>query len=292
MSNSIYQDRWFAGDYTVNLAAYYLKNWENYKMQVHEHDQAEIMYVIKGRCTIEAEDMTYILTNGGLIFIDANIPHRIIMKDDERCRMLNVEFGFAAAREGLPTAKQLMGEEFTKSRFYSERKTHVVIKDNSDVYSYMTMLINELGKKRDGSGRVIQMQAAQLILKTAELYEDRTSRKNVRAIVHIRHAVDYLYEHYYDEIKAQDIADHVGINVNYLQRIFKTHTDKTVVEFLNEIRIEKAKELLACTDIAVSDLCVYVGINSRQYFSYLFKKHLDISPLDYRNSFLRAKNIE
>ena len=289
MADSLYQKKWFEGEYTIDLVAYYLINWENYNMKVHEHNFVEVMYVIKGKCTIEAQENTYRFTNGDLILIDASIPHRIVMSADEKCRMLNVEFGFIPRQSDMPTVKHLLGDEFIKSRLFEDANEHVAIKDNADVYAFIATLVNELSKNGGNSNRIVQMQAAQLLLKMASLYEDRNAKKHIKSIVYIRQATDYLYSHYFEEIRAENISENLGINPNYLQRIFKQNTGSTIVDFLNNIRMEKAKELLAGTDIAIADLCIYVGINSRQYFSHLFKKHTGVSPITFRKTYSRTK---
>ena len=54
-------------------------------------------------------------------------------------------------------------------------------------------------------------------------------------------------------------------------------------EYLTRLRMEKAEMLLARTDIPIIEISGYVGINSRQYFSFLFKKHTNATPSQYRN---------
>jgi AraC-like DNA-binding protein len=135
---------------------------------------------------------------------------------------------------------------------------------------------------------VIQLQAAQILIKLAEMYETLHSSKRVKTVVYVNRALNFINTHYHENIKAQDIARHAGINKNYLQRRFKEGTGKTITEYLSEKRMEKAKQLLEKTDIPIADLCLYVGINSRQYFTAVFTNKMGMSPQKYRQSFINS----
>ena len=100
----------------------------------------------------------------------------------------------------------------------------------------------------------------------------------------MRQATEYIHQHYDCDIQAKDIAAVVNLHPVYLQRIFKSNMNQTLTEYMAELRIEKAKMLLARTDVPIIEIADYVGFNSRQYFSALFKKHTGYSPAAYRKS--------
>ena len=73
------------------------------------------------------------------------------------------------------------------------------------------------------------------------------------------------------------------MNFDYLNRSFKKQTGVTIFAYLNQIRIQKAKELLTQTDQKVGDIAAAVGIENRTTFLRVFKKYEGISPIEYRN---------
>lgn len=166
------------------MAAYYFRNWDNYKMQIHIHNRIEIMYVIKGKCTIEAEDIKYQLINGDLILVDSNVPHRIIMENDEQCRMLNVEFVFEE-NDSMLSIGLLLGENFVSSKLMSDKNKYIIFKDTVDLYSYLKTLISELSKKTDKSNKIVYLQSAQILLKIAQIYENNQSSQNKKSNLYI-----------------------------------------------------------------------------------------------------------
>ena len=101
---------------------------------------------------------------------------------------------------------------------------------------------------------------------------------------YIDKAIAYIHQHYDHDFRTGDIAALLGIHENYLQRVFKKRTGSTLIQALNEVRMEKASMLLSNTLMTVTEISESVGINSSQYFSKLFKERYKVSPMAYRAS--------
>lgn len=85
-----------------------------------------------------------------------------------------------------------------------------------------------------------------------------------------------------EEISLNTVAAEVGMSPNYFSSIFRKEAGKTFVEYLTEVRMEKAKELLMCSPMKTSEIGFLVGYKDPHYFSYIFKKTQGCSPKDYR----------
>ena len=77
------------------------------------------------------------------------------------------------------------------------------------------------------------------------------------------------------------LAQQVGLNQNTLQEGFKQLYNKSVNQYISEVRMEKAKQLMEDTDLNITEITYKIGINSRSYFSKLFKQRFGISPKQY-----------
>jgi transcriptional regulator GlxA family with amidase domain len=84
------------------------------------------------------------------------------------------------------------------------------------------------------------------------------------------------------------LAERFGMSVRTLNRRFKNALNKTPLEYLQEIRINTARDLLKTSNLTVAEIADKVGYQDTSYFSQLFKKHWTTSPQDYRNM-VRAK---
>lgn len=94
--------------------------------------------------------------------------------------------------------------------------------------------------------------------------------------------MDYIQKNYQTDISLETIASTFWIHKVYLAKIFKQETGKSVNEYIRQIRIEKAKELLIKENIRISEIVTATGFNSPQSFYTIFKKHVGMSPGEYR----------
>ncbi len=96
-------------------------------------------------------------------------------------------------------------------------------------------------------------------------------------------AVDYMQNNYHDpEISLNTVAKVAFVSPTHFSTLFSQQMGKTFVEYLTELRMDKAKELLRCTDAGSSEIAYQVGYSDPHYFSFIFKKVNGCSPRDYR----------
>lgn len=101
---------------------------------------------------------------------------------------------------------------------------------------------------------------------------------------HIEKILEFIDMNLSHNISLNDIADFIGLNPSYVSKIFKDHIGKNYVDYLNRSRIEKAKQLLINTKLAVKEVGFRVGFNSVQTFTRTFKKYEKITPGKFREN--------
>ncbi|SFL45759.1 two-component system, response regulator YesN [Gracilibacillus orientalis] len=98
----------------------------------------------------------------------------------------------------------------------------------------------------------------------------------------IQHAKQYIEKNYQKDIKAVEVAEEHYITPNYFSMLFKQETGYSYSEYLNTIRINKAKELLTGTSNKVFEIAEYVGYREYKYFVQVFKNYAGITPTQFR----------
>ena len=98
----------------------------------------------------------------------------------------------------------------------------------------------------------------------------------------------WLQDNCQKEILLKDVAEKFDMSVRTFNRRFKNATSKTPLQYLQEIRIDMAKDLLQTSNLSVSEIAYKVGYQDMGHFSSLFKKLLSTTPSDYRST-VRAK---
>ncbi|MBP1992722.1 AraC family transcriptional regulator [Paenibacillus eucommiae] len=284
-SNSLYHSKLMAGEYHPKVVAYYFKQWHGYQMPFHSHNAVEIMYVITGACRVEMEKEKIVLKKGDFILIDANVSHRMLVDDDMQCRMLNVEFIFHPLKnDTFPCMKELAAENSALKTLLDRESPYIVLREQGEVYQTLKSLVLELDAKGEEKELMVKLLLSQLLIRISRLVVEGIHSNMQEVGGYVKKIIAYMHHNYDCDIKVKDIAASVNLHPGYLHRIFKATMNNSVMDYLTLLRIEKAKMLLAQTDIPVIDISGYIGINSRQYFSTIFKKQTGKTPVQFRKS--------
>ena len=100
----------------------------------------------------------------------------------------------------------------------------------------------------------------------------------------VTQAIQYMESQYAAKLSLQDVADHCFVSQWHLSKLLNRYLDKSFYEILNDIRIRRAKELLASGNLKISDVSDMTGYADPAHFARIFKKHEGVSANEYRNS--------
>lgn len=100
---------------------------------------------------------------------------------------------------------------------------------------------------------------------------------------YLREAMNYIEQHYQEEIAVEDIAAFCGLNRSYFGKVFREVMGKTPQEFLIHYRITKACQLLKSTQMSIKDIAIAVGYPNQLHFSRAFHNAIGTSPRAWRN---------
>jgi AraC-like DNA-binding protein len=97
-------------------------------------------------------------------------------------------------------------------------------------------------------------------------------------------AIEHIHQHYAEPVRLQTLARLSGISPSYFSELFREREGMTFEQYLAGLRIERAKQLLASTDLGVARVARLSGFNSAQYFCRAFRRTEGVSPLGYRRT--------
>ena len=96
-------------------------------------------------------------------------------------------------------------------------------------------------------------------------------------------ALNYIHDNYSGNLTCDTIAEHLNYSASYIRYVFKKADKISVQAKINQIRLNKAKQLIHITNMSISEIAFSVGYNDSNYFSTAFKKHFGVSPKEYRS---------
>lgn len=109
------------------------------------------------------------------------------------------------------------------------------------------------------------------------------NKKDIQAVIR------YISRHFMEKISIPQLAAVANRSEAGFIRFFKQQIGRTPVEFLNQYRIDRARNLLRHWDMDITEIAYECGFSSSSYFSTLFKKETELSPLEYRKKFRKSE---
>ncbi len=122
---------------------------------------------------------------------------------------------------------------------------------------------------------LLEEQAVKLLERAVEQRAQEEARP-------VRAAKAYMQAHYMEPVTLDEVSAHVGFNASYFSTFFKKHCGTGFLEYLSELRVSKAKELLRDTDLNVTAVCEAVGYADVKHFNRTFKKYTGVKPSEFR----------
>lgn len=105
---------------------------------------------------------------------------------------------------------------------------------------------------------------------------------SIRAV--ISHVQEYIVQHLGEDISLTKLAEYVHVNASYLSRVFKQETGSNLKDYIWELRLNRACELLRRPDLRIHEISAQLGFQTSSYFSYFFKKGTGMTPREFRDS--------
>ncbi|MBQ3599786.1 MAG: helix-turn-helix domain-containing protein [Lachnospiraceae bacterium] len=98
----------------------------------------------------------------------------------------------------------------------------------------------------------------------------------------VKKAKEFIQLNYAKDIDLNEVAAYLQISPYYFSKLFKKRTGKNFIEYLTQVRMEHAKNLLKNSTKSMKEICIDIGYSDANYFSRTFKKNIGISPTEYK----------
>lgn len=125
----------------------------------------------------------------------------------------------------------------------------------------------------------IEQWILDIFIHTTDMVHRNRKNKAAKLIVDIKAYVDQHYDQ--SKLRIDDIARHLFLDYHYLCKVFKKETGKTLNDYITEIRVNKARELIDTGSYSLAAVADKVGYENPNYFGKCFKKHTGLSPARY-----------
>jgi AraC-like DNA-binding protein len=262
----------------------YCAKW--FERSWHYHSEFELLLITHGHGTRVIGDNSSPFREGDLVLVSGNMPHAwfssasFFEPDNEaNCESIYIQFRrniFGSAFANLPEMRSI-------SVLLDEARYGLVL-NNGPSYPIYDKL-KAMPGLYDLDRLLGLLELLNLFRKgdyerlVSESYIHNTS---IHKSSRIKKVHEYVLNHYMDEIRLQSVASLVGMNESSFCRFFKRMTGKTLSNYVKEMRIDLAQQLLINTNLPSNQIAFECGFSSPAYFNQCFKSIRKQSPLEYR----------
>ena len=255
------------------------KDYIDYKY--HCHDFIEFSYIVSGSVHYRIDDKFYNVKEKTLLVFNPGVYHKETLNNGEQNTELHIGFRNIKV-DGLPL-NYILKEHLDVPVEFKQYK--------DDFHKCCLEVIEEQEACEIGKELILKsliMKLIALLLKETNYVKNKKKidrydfplydKSNVVKII-----LEYFDNNYMNNISLDDMSRNMYLSSVYISKVFKEKTGESPINYLINLRLEKAKDLLISTESPVKAIAQSVGYNDAYYFSKLFKKYYGHSPCKFRS---------
>ncbi|WP_018757265.1 AraC family transcriptional regulator [Paenibacillus terrigena] len=283
---------------TIKLVGYvsYKTPWRHFRRNVNEY----ILYFMKsGEMHIQENGVQYILKKGDSFMLEPNLEHEGTAK--HACDYYYIHFTHPEIQsvevEDLHTlARRILLEEggggtpIEPSICYLPKYVRFATSSRLQHFYHVLSEMVQLYHGRSYNRTLTAMRLSELCIEISREYLmtelQSNHQKNTKSLIKLNALLDFIHLNYARKISGADIEQEFACNFDYMNRVFSQVTGHTITKYINQVRINHAKELLDATHLSIGEVGYLVGLEDPYYFSKVFKKYVGMSPSEYKGDLI------
>lgn len=248
-------------------------------------DANELRLVIapEGSCEATFDEGTVTLAGDKVLLLRGEAPSAVHMSADARLCQISIRQG--AAKPGIMSPAEMYAVYADYREFYSLNARHFLFHDKQAHVLSAQTLIAAYQQYDTCERELLTGCALSTLILCAAAACVRPADNAPLGNRHVRAAIQFMRDNYMFDITTEQIAQAAGVHVGHLHRLFTEQTGSHPGQYLNSLRMEKARFLLARTDLSMLSISKLCGIATQQYFSRCFKRYSGVTPQQYRRTY-------
>lgn len=284
-----YRENKQQGTFDFPIAFYHVEeSHSHYQMPYHWHPEYEILRILKGSFQLTIDGQLLIAKENDILFIEGGTLHGGIPDDCiYECLVFDMR---------LLVSNNKLCNKHIQQLIRHETSVSLKLPNESDTLNrIIDRLFLSMNEKRPGYEFIIQGSLYHLfgIIIEAKLLKINDTAHPTAAtlqINRIKDVLNYIEDHYSEQISLEDMSKVAGLSPRYFCRYFRKMTQNTPMEYLNYFRIECACEQLAEMQLSITEVALNCGFNDISYFIKAFRKAKGVTPKKYKESSKRLSD--
>lgn len=262
-----------------------VKIWYNeqaYDYSTHWHSVMEIIMPVENYYDVDTQETHYHINPGEILFIPPGILHSLNAPSFGKRFIFLLDINHLAGIKGFSGIQSLLTQPI-----YVTKENYPNIYD--DVYQILLQMRNEYFSKQEYADLTIYSLLINLLVKfaynhinTNNLFPNVRLYKQKEYVQKFNSLLEFIDEHYMEDLNLEDIADSIGFSKYHFSRLFKQYTNYTFCDYLCFRRIRAVEDLLLQPDLSITEIALQSGFPSISTFNRIFKQVKNCTPSEYR----------
>ncbi len=247
--------------------------------ELHFHNDIEILMVLKGSVYIDDGTKRYLLARDDIFILNRNELHSLARTGEPNLLMV-IQFDLGFCKKYYPKISRI---KFTNKHIENKTETGYW---NTLKQGMLDIIKCHTDKKE---GYAIQMMSVLnhilfCMVNHDEFIEldEKTAASANRNMKRLGNIIEFVQENYMNQITLKDIAQKGNSNMYYLSHFIKSNLGISFREYLNRLRLERAEQLLICTNLKPLDICMECGFSDYKYLKKAFLSEYGCTIDEYR----------
>lgn len=224
----------------------------------HKHLRIEINYVKKGNCILHLENESISFSENEMMVICSNVEHTF-EAGSEDTTLMQLEFLPEVFSRFNPDGHG-QTKDLAPVTIFSEENRLIKIVNNVRIMRAVQRIVNEMNQKSKYYQYLVVMYYAELLILIYRYLDE--AYLPICTNDSLKRAISYIRLNYQSDITISDVASQTGVGERYLRKLFSQYLNLSPLDYLNQIRINKAIELLRNTEMSVKEVCFACGFQS------------------------------
>lgn len=248
----------------------------------HWHREFEIIHVIEGSLAVLVPNEKLILQKGDVIFINSEVMHSAANAGISTCLLHSAVFLPELLCNGLTG---IFWYKYIYPLMCNQKLSYSKIANEAAKDLMSDFRVENLTEMNGYEFKVREILTKLIltVISAQEVSENVQSIKKQRDEERIRLMLQYVHNHYMEELTVQEIASCANISESECLRCFRSSIGTTPVQYLKRYRLEIAADYLSTTTKSVTEIATSCGFNHMSYFSKAFFEMYSVLPREYRN---------
>lgn len=246
----------------------------NYRFETHRHSETEINFINTGCCVMGIEDAYIPLKAGDCILINPFVHHSFMVDMSRACSITQLEYS-AVVPEGIEERIPAFDKSRGHQKFSSCDSLCKALEN-------VCRSFREQKEENEYSCTQLDFALAQLyVILSEQICRARQGEGNELQGV-VGEVIQYINQHIEEKLNLEEISQRYHVSDRYIRKYFNKYLGINCSKYISMLRIAKAKEMLWNTNKSITEIALETGFSSSQYFSLVFHKYADMTPMEYR----------